>query len=88
MDPQYRAAYAQTEAAALSLLVDVMAQSSAAQRLKLTQKIDKVRSDFQALKCLKARSLDASLPSEPQAHANYPAQLVNVLVFVRAYCAV
>ena len=51
---QYRAAYAQTEAAARSLLVDVMAQSSAAQRLKLTQKIDKVRSDFQALKCLKS----------------------------------
>ncbi|WP_073527156.1 DUF6279 family lipoprotein [Pseudomonas fluorescens] len=51
--PQYRAAYAQTEAAARSLLVDVMAQSSPAQRLKLTQKIDKVRGDFQALKCLK-----------------------------------
>lgn len=51
---QYRAAYAQTEAAARSLLVDVMAQSSPAQRLKLTQKIDKVRSDFQALKCLKS----------------------------------
>lgn len=52
--PQYRAAYAQTEAAARGLLVDVMAQSSPAQRLKLTQKIDKVRSDFQALKCLKS----------------------------------
>lgn len=52
--PQYRAAYTQTEAAARSLLVDVMAQSSPAQRLKLTQKIDKVRSDFQALKCLKS----------------------------------
>ena len=52
--PQYRAAYAQTEAAARSLLIDVMAQSSPAQRLKLTQKIDKVRSDFQALKCLKS----------------------------------
>ena len=51
---QYRTAYAQTEAAARSLLVDVMAQSSPAQRLKLTQKIDKVRSDFQALKCLKS----------------------------------
>lgn len=52
--PQYRAAYAQTEAAARGLLVDVMAQSSPAQRVKLTQKIDKVRSDFQALKCLKS----------------------------------
>lgn len=52
--PEYRAAYAQTEAAARSLLVDVMADSSAQQRLKLTQKIDGVRSDFKALKCLKA----------------------------------
>lgn len=52
--PQYRAAYAQTEAAARSLLVDVMAESTPQQRLKLTQKIDKVRSDFQALKCLKS----------------------------------
>ena len=51
--PQYRAAYAQTEAAARSLIVDVMAQSTVQQRQKLTQKIDKVRSDFQALKCLK-----------------------------------
>jgi hypothetical protein len=31
-----------------------MADSSVPQRLKLTQKIDKVRSDFQALKCLKS----------------------------------
>ena len=52
--PQYRAAYAQTEAAARSLLVDLMADSTAQQRLKLTQKIDGVRSDFKALKCLKA----------------------------------
>ena len=36
------------------LLVDVMAQSTAQQRLKLTQKIDGVRGDFKALKCLKA----------------------------------
>ena len=52
--PAYRAAYAQTEAAARSLLVDVMAQSTVQQRLKLTQKIDGVRSDFKALKCLKS----------------------------------
>ncbi|MBD8193509.1 hypothetical protein IFR35_19370 [Pseudomonas fluorescens] len=52
--PQYRAAYAQTEAAARSLIVDVMAESTPQQRLKLTQKIDGVRSDFKALKCLKA----------------------------------
>ncbi|AZF06665.1 DUF6279 family lipoprotein [Pseudomonas sp. R5-89-07] len=54
--PQYRTAYAQTEAAARSLIVDLMAQSTAQQRLKLTQKIDGVRNDFKALKCLKAAS--------------------------------
>ncbi|PRA31231.1 DUF6279 family lipoprotein [Pseudomonas poae] len=51
--PEYRAAYAQTEAAARSLLVDLMAESTPKQRMKLTQKIDGVRSDFKALKCLK-----------------------------------
>ena len=55
--PQYRAAYAQTEAAARSLIVDVMAESTPQQRLKLTQKIDGVRSDFKALKCLKAAGI-------------------------------
>ncbi len=54
--PEYRAAYAQTEAAARSLLVDLMAESTPQQRLKLTQKIDGVRSDFKALKCLKNAS--------------------------------
>ncbi|TFY90851.1 hypothetical protein DYL59_07660 [Pseudomonas kairouanensis] len=54
--PQYREAYAQTEAAARSLLVDLIAQSTPQQRLKLTQKIDGVRSDFKALKCLKNAS--------------------------------
>lgn len=52
--PKYRQAYAQTEAAARSLIVDLMAESTVQQRQKLTQKIDKVRSDFKALKCLKA----------------------------------
>ncbi|MCK6187599.1 DUF6279 family lipoprotein [Pseudomonas sp. EYE_354] len=52
--PEYRAAYARTESAARSLLVDVMAESTKPQRQKLTQKIDKVRNDFQALKCLKS----------------------------------
>ncbi|MCF5654705.1 DUF6279 family lipoprotein [Pseudomonas poae] len=52
--PQYRAAYAQTEAAARSLIMDLMAQTTDHQRIKLTQKIDGVRSDFKALKCLKA----------------------------------
>lgn len=52
--PEYRQAYTQTEAAARSLIVDLMAESTVQQRQKLTQKIDKVRSDFKALKCLKA----------------------------------
>lgn len=52
--PEYRQAYAQTETAARSLIIDLMAQSTVQQRQKLTQKIDKVRSDFKALKCLKA----------------------------------
>ena len=52
--PQYRAAYAQTEAEARSLIVDVMAETTVQQRQKLTQKIAKVRSDFQALKCLQS----------------------------------
>ncbi|MBY8971023.1 MULTISPECIES: DUF6279 family lipoprotein [Pseudomonas] len=52
--PEYRAAYAQTEAAARSLIVDLMAESTEQQRQKLRQKIDGVRGDFKALKCLKA----------------------------------
>ncbi|MCF5140716.1 hypothetical protein GIW41_11145 [Pseudomonas sp. PA-6-1D] len=55
--PQYRTAYAQTEAAARGLIIDLMAESTAQQRQTLTQKIRKVRSDFQALKCLKAASI-------------------------------
>jgi len=54
--PEYRTAYAQTEAAARGLIVDLMAESTVQQRLKLTQKIDGVRNDFKALKCLKAAS--------------------------------
>ena len=52
--PTLKRPYAQTEAAARSLIMDLMAQSTVQQRLKLTQKIDGVRSDFKALKCLKA----------------------------------
>lgn len=55
--PDYKVAYAQTEAAARSLIVDLMAESTVQQRLKLTQKIDSVRSDFKALKCLKGAAL-------------------------------
>ncbi|KRP46901.1 hypothetical protein SAMN04490190_5682 [Pseudomonas libanensis] len=52
--PEYRAAYAQTEAAARSLIVDLMAESTVQQRQKLKQKIEAVRGDFKALKCFKA----------------------------------
>lgn len=52
--PEYRQAYAATEQAARSLLVDLMAQSTVEQRRRLLKKIDGVRSDFEALKCLKA----------------------------------
>ncbi|MGU9810350.1 DUF6279 family lipoprotein [Pseudomonas sp. LF135] len=52
--PEYKAAYARTETAARSLIVDLMAESTPQQRMKLTQKIDGVRSDFKALKCVKA----------------------------------
>ena len=52
--PEYREADAQTETAARSLIVDLMAQSSVQQRQKLTHKIAGVRSDFKALKCLNA----------------------------------
>lgn len=55
--PDYKVAYAQTEAAARSLIVDLMAESTVQQRLKLTQKIDSVRSDFKALKCLKGAAI-------------------------------
>ncbi|NWA86286.1 DUF6279 family lipoprotein [Pseudomonas sp. D2002] len=55
--PDYKVAYAQTEAAARSLIVDLMAESTVQQRMKLTQKIDGVRSDFKALKCLKGAAI-------------------------------
>lgn len=49
----YRQAYARTEAAARSLLLDLMAQSSVAQRQQLVKKIGQTRQDFTELKCLK-----------------------------------
>ncbi|VVO05635.1 DUF6279 family lipoprotein [Pseudomonas fluorescens] len=52
--PAYRQAFSQTELAARRLFVDVMAQSTPAQRQYLMQKIEGVRSDLNALKCLKA----------------------------------
>lgn len=50
--PEYRLAYNQTEEAARSLLVDLMAQSTPTQRQRLIKKIAETRKDFGALKCL------------------------------------
>ncbi|UVL95843.1 DUF6279 family lipoprotein [Pseudomonas siliginis] len=50
----YREAYANTEAQARSLFVDLMAQSTPQQRERLLKKIEGVRKDFNDLKCLKA----------------------------------
>ncbi|MGF6207073.1 DUF6279 family lipoprotein [Pseudomonas frederiksbergensis] len=52
--PDYRLAYANTEDQARGLLVDLMAESTPAQRERLLKKIDGVRKDFNDLKCLKA----------------------------------
>ncbi|MCP1517062.1 hypothetical protein J2Y74_001372 [Pseudomonas migulae] len=52
--PEYRKAYANTEAQARSLFVDLMAESTPAQRQRLLKKIEGVRQDFYDLKCLKA----------------------------------
>lgn len=52
--PEYRVAFANTEAQLRSLLVDLMAQSSAEQRQRLDQRLGKVRQDFSELKCLKS----------------------------------
>ncbi|EJM59460.1 DUF6279 family lipoprotein [Pseudomonas sp. GM48] len=52
--PAYRQAFANTEAQARSLFVDLMAESTPAQRERLLKKIEGVRKDFSDLKCLKA----------------------------------
>ena len=52
--PQYRQAFANTEAQARSLFVDLMAESTLKQRQRLLNKIEGVRKDFSDLKCLKA----------------------------------
>lgn len=52
--PAYRQAFAATEAQARSLFVDLMAESTSAQRERLLKKIEGVRKDFNDLKCLKA----------------------------------
>ncbi|MFJ9993688.1 DUF6279 family lipoprotein [Pseudomonas putida] len=51
--PAYRMAFENTELQARSLLVDLMQQSSPAQRQFLQDRLAKVRSDFSELKCLK-----------------------------------
>jgi hypothetical protein len=51
--PEYREAYDHTEQAAISLISDLMAQSSPEQRQKLIDKIADVREDFTNLSCLK-----------------------------------
>jgi hypothetical protein len=52
--PAYRQAFADTEAQARSLFVDLMAESTPTQRQRLLTKIEGVRKDFSDLKCLKA----------------------------------
>ena len=51
--PQYRQAYDRTEQAAVSLLVDLIAESTPDQQQKLLQKIADTRKDFTDLSCLK-----------------------------------
>lgn len=52
--PAYRQAFAETEAQARALFVDLMAQSTPEQRQRLLTKISSVKKDFSDLKCLKA----------------------------------
>ncbi|MGE7956740.1 DUF6279 family lipoprotein [Pseudomonas sp. NPDC089530] len=56
--PDYRQAYANTEQAVRSLLVDLMAESTPGQREHLRNKIQGVRGEFEALKCMKAARLE------------------------------
>ncbi|MBV7549898.1 hypothetical protein KW849_26815 [Pseudomonas sp. PDM26] len=51
--PAYRQAFANTEAQARSLFVDLMAESTPDQRERLLKKIERVRKDFSDLRCLK-----------------------------------
>lgn len=56
--PAYRQAFANTEAQARALFVDLMADSTPNQRARLLKKIEGVRKDFSDLKCLKAAKQD------------------------------
>ncbi|AUG39764.1 hypothetical protein CXP47_07655 [Pseudomonas chlororaphis] len=51
--PAYRQAYANSEQASRNLLVDVMAQSTPTQRKHLRNKLQNVRNEFEALKCMR-----------------------------------
>lgn len=51
--PEYRAAFQNTEEQARSLLVDLMQESTPAQRQRLQTQLAKVRTDFSELKCLR-----------------------------------
>ncbi len=51
---EYRQAFLRTEQATRSLLVDLLAESSAGQRQRLVKKIAQTRQDFSELKCLQA----------------------------------
>ncbi|WP_338525775.1 DUF6279 family lipoprotein [Pseudomonas batumici] len=55
---EYRQAHERAEQAARSLLVDLMAESSADQQARLLKKIDDMRRDFSELKCLKTVQAD------------------------------
>ncbi|QXI37219.1 DUF6279 family lipoprotein [Pseudomonas xantholysinigenes] len=52
--PEYRLAFQNSEQQARSLVVDLVRQSSPAQRQFLQQRLGKVRADFSELKCLKS----------------------------------
>ena len=51
--PQYRVAFQNSEQQTRSLLIDLLQQSSPAQRQYLQERLTKVRTDFSELKCLK-----------------------------------
>lgn len=52
--PQYKASFAQTEAATRQLLIGLIADSSPAQRQQIQQKLGELRQDFSELKCMQA----------------------------------
>lgn len=63
--PTYRQAYANTEAQARSLFVDLMAESTPEQRQRLLKRVEGVRKDFNDLKCLKAAKQSSASNTNP-----------------------